>query len=179
MADTLTPIPIKTKVAGDAVVKIVDTGGVNQLAVDSGGRITAKISDGTDTLAINTDGSINVQVGTPTNPTVQTITYANLAAGASANLDTAVVGAGTKYLKQVVVSASVPLKARIGVYDGTTFTPKIVIFVQANSHAIWTTPHTNYISFNFDGTNDVWRVEITNMDNANTADVYATIMYEG
>ncbi|MEM4214615.1 MAG: hypothetical protein QXZ28_05470, partial [Candidatus Methanomethylicaceae archaeon] len=119
MADTLTPIPIKTKVAGDAVVKIVDTGGVNQLAVDSGGRITAKISDGTDTLAVNTDGSINVQVGTPTNPTVQTITYANLAAGASANLDTAVVGAGTKYLKQVVVSASVPLKARIGVYDGT------------------------------------------------------------
>lgn len=181
MADNLTPIPIKTKSAGDAAVKVVDTAGTNQLQIDSGGRITAKISDGTDTLQINADGSINVVSGAeqPTNPVVETLSYQSLAAGSSANLDTDVVSSGTKKLRQVIVSASVPIKARIGVYNGSSFTNKIVLFAMANSHGIWTTPHQNYITFNFDGTDDVWRVEITNMDNTNAADVYATVMYEG
>lgn len=101
MPDVLTPIPIKTKTAGDAAVKVVDSAGANQLGVDAGGRITSKISDGTDILQINADGSLNVQVGAPTNPIVTTLTHANLAAGASTNLDTPVVASGTKYLRQV------------------------------------------------------------------------------
>ncbi len=154
--------------------------GTNQLQINPDGSLTVRVSDGTDTLAVNSDGSINVNVlSDPSNPVLEALT-ATVAAGATVNLDTATVGAGTKKLRQVVVSSSVPIKARIGIFDGMTFTSKIVMFVPANNYGIWNTPHPNYLTYNFDGTNDVWRVEITNMDNnpLNVADVYATVLYE-
>lgn len=44
--DTLTPLVVKTKTAGDVIVKIVDTLGTNQLAIDASGRIAVTQASG-------------------------------------------------------------------------------------------------------------------------------------
>jgi hypothetical protein len=51
------------------IVELADaTTPTQRLGVDSGGRVTVKISDGTDVLGVNADGSINVS-GTVTSST--------------------------------------------------------------------------------------------------------------
>lgn len=45
MADYNSILPVKTASNGDVVVKLVDTGGANILAIDSSGRISADIND--------------------------------------------------------------------------------------------------------------------------------------
>ena len=50
MADFISSQPVRTETAGDVVAKLVDTGGVNELAIDAGGRLTSLISDGTNDL---------------------------------------------------------------------------------------------------------------------------------
>lgn len=89
MSDQLTPLPVKTKTAGDVVVKIVDTAGTNVAQVDASGQVkvvvasttvggaTAKTADydtggGTDTvqmlgIAIPKSGGA-VAGGTATDP---------------------------------------------------------------------------------------------------------------
>jgi hypothetical protein len=79
MADTATGLGIRTLANGDVVAKLVDTAGVNTLAIDLAGKIgvtasdldirnltaaldTITIGSGTNVLAINTDGAAAVTV---------------------------------------------------------------------------------------------------------------------
>ena len=52
MADFDSSLPVRTETAGDIVAKLVDTGGVNELAIDANGYLTSLLSDGTNTLSL-------------------------------------------------------------------------------------------------------------------------------
>lgn len=111
---------------------------------------------------------------TPTNPVNAYVTSAALAAGASANLSTADLGA--KKLSQVEVWASVAYKAAVHtVSNGVVSTDPIAIGGGEAMHGWeWKAPHRDYAAVTSTAGVDGFRVVMTNLDDANAADVYAT-----
>src|SRR5262245_3010126 len=57
MAANHAPQAIKTLTAGDAVVKVVDAAGTNQLAIDASGRITVLASGNFNNASVSATGS--------------------------------------------------------------------------------------------------------------------------
>ena len=111
---------------------------------------------------------------TPANPANAYVTSAALAAGSSANLSTADLGA--KKLAQVEVWASVAYKAAVHtVANGTPSTDPIAIGGGDAMHAWeWRSPHRDFAAVTSSAGVDGFRVVVTNLDDANAADVYAT-----
>ena len=196
MADVFAPQPVKTKVAGDVVVNIntgqtvaLSTGaavigaltanqsvnvtqlGGNAIAVGSGVSST-----GTQRVILATDqGTIPVSQGLSfTTGDSGHLTSASLAAGATATLDGPQIASGTAKLYEATVSSSVALKAQLGTWDGTTFTVKRTFFVPANTSLLYEPSRYDAITFATAATAK-FRWSITNNDNANAADVYASI----
>jgi hypothetical protein len=69
MSDISSSLPVKTEVAGDLAVKIVD--GLNpaqQMAIDSNGKTSTKISDSSGNAINSTAGSLNVTVSNASIP---------------------------------------------------------------------------------------------------------------
>ena len=102
------------------------------------------------------------------------LTSASLAAGATVTLDGPQIASGTAKLFEASVSSSVALKAQLGTWDGTTFTVKRTFFVPANSSLLYEPSRYDGITMPT-GATAKFRWSITNNDNANAADVYASI----
>ena len=102
------------------------------------------------------------------------LTSVAVAAGAVAVLDGPQIASGTAKLYEATVSSSVALKAQLGTWDGVTFTVKRTFFIPANAMFVYVP--TRYDSITFPtGAIAKFRWSITNNDNANAADVYASI----
>jgi len=145
--------------------------------VDGSGNMQSLLTD--------TDGHLQVDVltgggaDTPSSPSAEDITSASLAAGATTDLDSTDVGSDTLYLSGVDVWSSIPWKARIMTVANAVETVIAVIGGQAMHTVQWRPPHRKYISqgpvgAGFDG----FRVEMTNLDNNDAADVYCTFWTE-
>jgi hypothetical protein len=115
---------------------------------------------------------------TPTNPVKDYVTSAALAAGSTANLDTA--EAASKKLRQIVVWASVAYKAFLHTVDNGSESaePFAVGGGQAFETFTYVTPHRNYVTLGATAGADTFRSKVTNLDDSNAADVYSSFMYE-
>lgn len=102
------------------------------------------------------------------------LTSAALAAGATVTLDGPQIASGVAKLFEASVSSSVALKAQLGTWDGTTFTVKRTFFVPANAPFVYVPARYDAITFPT-GATAKFRWSITNNDNANAADVYASV----
>lgn len=104
------------------------------------------------------------------------LTSASLAAGATVTLDGAQITSGTGKLFEATVASSVALKAQLGTFDGTTFVVKRTFFIPAN--AVFEYAPTRYDAITLPtGATAKFRWSITNNDNTNAADVYASITH--
>lgn len=198
MADVFAPQPVKTKVAGDVVVNInagqtvgivagaavigslaanqsVNTAQINGVAPTMGAGVT---TTGTQRVVLATDqGTIPVSTGLlfVTGDSGH-LTSVALAAGATVTLDGPQIASGTGKLFEATVSSSVALKAQIGTWDGTTFVVKRTFFIPANGAFIYIPARYDEITM-ATGATAKFRWSITNNDNANAADVYASITH--
>ena len=102
------------------------------------------------------------------------LTSASLAAGATITLDGPQIASGVGKLFEASVSSSVAIKAQLGTWDGTTFTVKRTFFVPANSTLLYEPIRYDAITM-ATGATAKFRWSITNNDNSNAADVYASI----
>ena len=104
------------------------------------------------------------------------LTSVALAAGATITLDGAQIASGIGKLFEASVSSSVALKAQLGTWDGTTFTVKRTFFVPANGTILYEPSRYDAITM-ATGATAKFRWSITNNDNTNAADVYASITH--
>lgn len=103
------------------------------------------------------------------------LTSANLAAGVGVALNGSNVPAGsTGKLYELTCSSSVATKVQLGTYSGTTFVAKRVFFVPANTSFSYAPSRYDAITQTGGAVNSFQAI-ITNMDNANAADVFASI----
>lgn len=144
--------------------------------------------DGTDrtNVLVDTAGHLQVDVltgggtDTPTSPINDYNTSAAVAAGSTANLDTADFGTATKKATLFQASASVPIKAEFGYVDNDVMTTLAVGFAPAGGQVVMQPRHRDYWSHAFTATAglDGFRIIVTNLDTSQAADVYGTILYE-
>ena len=114
----------------------------------------------------------------PNTPANKYVTSASLAAGASANLDTGDIGA--QRCTGIEVWSTVAYKiAAYKILNAVTDTdPTVIGGGQAFVPFIWKPPHPDYMKTTSSAGVDGFRVTVTNLDDANAADVYATFHYE-
>lgn len=192
---------------GTGDINLVEVAGtpvsVNSGTADAG---TIRVAPATDVIhRVSKDGSANAQanpiwsrltdgtnpLGTAANPLVVSeegasgapvdsglLTSVALAAGASIEFDSANIAGGTTgRLLEITASASVRLKVEAGTWDGATFTPERVFFVDANE--AWSYAPRDRDTITFPGAaTATFRLQITNMDNTLAADVYGSITHE-
>lgn len=104
------------------------------------------------------------------------LTSASLAAGATVALDGLQIASGVAKLFEATVSASVAVKAQLGTWDGTTFVVRRTFFIPANATLVYAPTRYDAITMATSATAK-FRWSITNNDNANAADVYASITH--
>jgi hypothetical protein len=137
-----------------------------------------------DRVRVANTGRLQVDVvtgggsDTPTNPTIDTASSTDTAAGASANLDSAEITEAEK-LWEVHVSASVPFKAQIQAVENTAArNVSNLLFGKAGETVIWRTPHRDFVAHaGASAGTDVFRAVVTNLDNAKAADLHAAYYY--
>lgn len=189
---------------GVSIVGGTLTGILNTVTVDSELPAAAALADATanptvpgvggflmgyngttwDRVRVANTGRLQVDVvtgggsDTPTNPVTSYVTIAGLTAGSVDTLTTP--EAAAKKLAQVEVWASVAFKAFVHTVDNgsESASPIAVGGGQAFAPFIWKAPHRNYATLGTTAGLDAFRVKITNLDDANAADVYATFHYE-
>lgn len=174
------------KTDGSAVTQPVSDAGGSLTVDDGAGSLTVDAPVGTPVFVRLSDGAAAAggianplyvtpvtSVGTLTDS--GTLTSAALAAGASANLDTAAITTGTARLVEITASSSVRTKVEVqsGVAGATAHR---VFFVEANQSFVYKVPDSEAIKFT-GAASKIFRLKITNMDNANAADVYGSISY--
>jgi hypothetical protein len=146
---------------------------------------TAADGSGTDLVPlVDASGHLQVDVltgggtDTPTNPVNEYETSAALAAGSTATLTTA--EAGGKSLAAVEVWSSVAYKVVLHTVDDAVESTDPIAIGGAQAHAAWNwnPTHRSYVSLTANAGLDAFRVKITNLDDSNAADVYATFHYE-
>lgn len=158
--------------AANQSINNVQIGG-NAVAVGAGASST-----GTQRVILATDqGTIPVSSGLSfTTGDSGHLTSASLAAGATVTLDGAQIASGTGKLFEATVASSVAIKAQLGTWDGTTFTVKRTFFIPANTALVYIPTRYDAITM-ATGATAKFRWSITNNDNANAADVYASITH--
>jgi len=173
------------RVAGSGAVALADAVANPSLASVAGYMIGFNGTTWDRVRTANT-GRLQVDVvtgggaATPTNPVSTTVTSAAVAAGASANLDTADLGGETHSLWGVDITASVPWKAVVGGFEnGASIETYATLFGRPGESYSWRPPHPNFASeaFSANAAFDGFRVVVTNLDNSQPADVYAQIHY--
>src|SRR6185503_2871348 len=117
--------------------------------------------------------------GGATSPKSSAVSSSALAAGGNVTLNcTDITNGTTGTLAQMLVSSSVPLKAEMGTFTSSTLTTKAVAFSSAASPQVMWTPPLGYITRTGAASGNNFAVKVTNMDNANAADVYATCVWD-
>lgn len=195
--DVVGALPAGTNNIGDVDIASAPTGvssiSVQGTAADGAAAVGNPVQVGgvdgvgnVQRVLTDTNGRLQVDVltgggsDTPTTPVRTHSNSTNTAAGASADLDTADLGGTTRKLAQVEVSASVPWKCAIASVDNGTPTTLTVLFGRANEAIVWKPPHRNYyeVVFTANAGFDGFRAIMTNMDNTQAADLYATLYVE-
>ena len=153
-------------------VNFAQVGGVTP-AVGAGASNT-----GTQRVILATDqGTIPVSQGLSfTTGDSGHLTSVSLAAGATVALDGAQIASGVGKLFEATVSSSVALKAQLGTWDGTAFVVRRTFFVPANTTFVYAPTRYDAITM-ATGATAKFRWSITNNDNTNAADVYASITH--
>ena len=153
----------------------VNTAQINGVAPAMG---AGNSSTGTQRVVIATDqGTIPVSTGLSfTTGDSGHLTSAALAAGATVTLDGPQIASGTGKLFKASVSSSVAIKAQLGTWDGTTFTVRRTFFIPANATFLYVPTRYDAITM-ATGATARFRWSITNNDNTNAADVYASITH--
>ncbi len=125
----------------------------------------------------------NAGAGSPSNPVVDTPSLANIASSASssgAQLRTSDLGGTTRQLAGFDCSGSAPFKAILIQEDDDAETIRTTLFGVAGEPIQFRPPNKGYFNITF-GSNagfDGWRVEVTNLDNSQSADFMVTFYYE-
>lgn len=161
--DSGNPLPISATTSANAV----------------GNPIYTRLSDGTAALGTASNPLAVSMEGANDGTLIETApaTSTNLAAGASANFDTAVIGGTTGKLLYASVACTQPVWVEVGTYNGTTFVVKDTYMQAAYDTKQWQTPDRDFIDFASGGSN-VFRIRVTNLDNAKASDVVTTILHE-
>jgi hypothetical protein len=116
--------------------------------------------------------------GSPTSPQFSTQTSAALGAGSNIDVQTVDITTGkTGRLAGIDIASTVPLKAIISTVAASTPTTRVVLFAQPYSNLQWRSPFATYIT-QAGGTNNKFRVNVTNKDASVAADVYATFYWD-
>ncbi len=119
----------------------------------------------------------------PTFPVVDAKSSTDLAAGASVNLDGALIPNGKiGKLSQVTLSSSIAVKWVIKKSSGGVDTTLDVVFTSGNSGNTpsheWEPPHRDYAKLTGNGSNTFFRVTATSLDGRNPANVYSTFFWD-
>ena len=105
-----------------------------------------------------------------------------LVAGSPADLDsTQIPSTLTGKLIAILMSASVPIKGEVKtVLNGSESSVLMTMFANAGQNGMLLLPNKNFITQAEDATAgfDGFRLTVTNLDNENSADVYATFFYD-
>lgn len=117
-----------------------------------------------------------------TSPTIAFATSSNLADGGMTDLDSSQIGSGlTGKLVAILLTASVPVKGELKtVLNGIESSIILVMFAKAGESVLLYLPNKDFVTQAEDATAglDGFRVSVTNLDNENAADVYATFFYD-
>jgi hypothetical protein len=114
---------------------------------------------------------------TPTNPVTNTQTSTAVAAGATANVDSA--EAASKKLAWIDVWSSVAWKGEIFTVDnGSESTRKGITGGPPMEATFWKPSHRNYITLGATAGTDAFRLKFTNLDDTNAADAHVIFHYE-
>lgn len=117
-----------------------------------------------------------------TAPTVVFATSSSLAAGGITDLDSNQIGSGlTGKLVAVLLTASVPVKGELKtVLNDVESSIILTMFARAGENALLPMPNKDFVTQSEDVTGgfDGFRLSVTNLDNENAADVYATFFYD-
>lgn len=114
-------------------------------------------------------------------PVVSSDTSSSLSAGGSTDLDSAQISSGlTGKLAAFLLTASVPLKGELKTVLNGSETSRLVVFTRAGETRPIELPNKKFITVAQDVTAglDGFRFTVTNLDNENAADVYATFFYD-
>ena len=137
-----------------------------------------------DRVSVANSGRLQVDVlsgggspAAPTNPTIDIQTSAAVAAGTEVDLDSAAI-TEPENLTQVTISASVPFKARITLVENTVETVISELFGRSGTPLVWQPPDRRYATVTNTAGTDVFRIQMTNMDTSEAADLYASFFYQ-
>lgn len=133
----------------------------------------------TDTDPSGTEHGLAVRPVNVVNPITDAKSSASLAAGSSVDLDSTNVSSGaTGKLMRVVCSSTVACKWAIKTHDGASETSIGVVFSKAFDKAVWDVPDKRFDTIAYASGDEGFRISVTNLDNENAADVYATIYWD-
>ena len=184
-----------------SVTGVVDLGADNDVTIEGGavvgtdggaGPADAISIGGTEAggnfqeILVDSAGAVSVNVLTgggeavPVTPTLTIGTTTDLAAGSTLEIDTPEQNSDTRTIRGFTASASVPLKAELIEVNNSVETVKVVLFSRAGEGIVYVAPHRDYHEKTFGGTggDDLFRLQLTNLDNSQAADVYGTLFME-
>lgn len=163
---------------------IIATDDVNDGGVAQGQkvqRVKAGVGSDNNYEDVHDGRPLPVQQGLTT-PTTAHDSALALAAAAPADLDSDQIPSGlTGKLVAVLMSASVPLKGELKtVLNGVEGSVIATIFSNAGQNSWIKLPNKDFVTQaeNVAGGLDGFRLTVTNLDNENAADVYATFFYD-
>jgi hypothetical protein len=144
--------------------------------------------NGAEWERLQTDGAgaldVNITAGggeaLPTNPVRTTGNSTDTAAAGTFTLDGPSSDGTTTTVRGFDACASVPIKAELQTVANGAGTTILTMFAQAGERLEWRAPHRDYFdtahpsNAGFDG----FRIVLTNLDNENAADLYATLYTE-
>ncbi len=117
-----------------------------------------------------------------TSPMTSFAMSSSLADGGITDLDSSQIGSGlTGKLVAVLLTASVPVKGELKtVLNGIESSVILVMFAMAGESVLLSLPNKDFVTQAEDVTAglDGFRLSVTNLDNENAADVYATFFYD-
>lgn len=147
----------------------------NQLAGVGAEAIAAVL----DTDPALNDHGLVVRALNVVSPARSFLSTANLAAGATATLDGATIPAATtgKLLK-VHLSSSAAAKWALAARDGAVVTTIAVLFTKGFERGEYVPPAKDCDTLVGDGVDTNFQVAVTNLDNENSADFYATLHWD-
>ena len=142
-----------------------------------------KVQVGIDGVAADVhDGRPLPTIPGMSTPTTSEDSSTNLAVATPTDLDSAQINSGlTGKLVAVLMSASVPLKGELKtVLNGVESSTILTMFSIAGGNGMLLMPNKDFITQVEDATPglDGFRLTVTNLDNENAADVYATFFYD-
>ncbi len=144
--------------------------------------------DGTQWERIQTDAGgamdVNVVAGggesLPTSPVRTTGASSDTAAAATFVLAGPEAGGTTTTVRGFDASASVPIKAELQTVEDGTPTTILVMFALAGERLEWRAPHRDFfdVAHPVNAGLDGFQITVTNLDNENAANLYATLYTE-